>query len=840
MRPRDLTLVGFRSYADETSFSWDARDFVGIVGPIGSGKSSILDGIAFALYNQTPRSGRLTKSLINQRRDSAQVSLTFEVDGLTYKAVRSLRRSGASAHALYRVDAEADVELTDSAGEMVERIEALLGLDFSAFQRSVLLAQNQFAEFLEATGGERDQVLKGVFGFDRLDAMRDVAKGRLDALGGRLAVLADRRATAASDREDLERRRVEFVRAEERAEALEALRAPFEETKQLIVSAERRESEATQALERLDGLAMRIPGREATDALFSSVAEADEQVAGARREHEVAADALAVATRALDEVLARHGGREGIDRAGDAVAAWRRASERDIEASQAVEQAEGRSKAAEQKLEAIDEELEAAGADVEKAAASEGEARAAVDTARAAMHAAQQEHRAHALRSDLTIGQPCPVCEQIVSDVPGGRPPQALDSAEEMVASALRALEEAAAVTRAATESIAALTAAREGLSEAVAAAAADAEAGRNRRDDAAKALAAATGEVADLLGDGDDPPSLLARARAEVADAEAVAEEAKRSERDAQQRRREVEAAAQESAAALASLRTSLASLAGTLDIDLAVGETHSELEAVLERIRTEWLERRSAADDAQARAGDEAAAGRAALAELLEAAELGAADDLADVIAAAVGERSAKEAEVSLLEQRLGELEKLAEAESEHLAASELLRRIHSDLAPSRFLEFVLDERRRVLSDLASEHFEMLSAGRYRFDDHGEFDVVDLSAADAVRSPASLSGGETFLASLALALALAEIVAREGGRLDAFFLDEGFGSLDPEHLDLAMSGVERLVTGDTDRLVVIVSHVPALTDRIEDLIRLDRDPITGNTIVLSGSGAT
>ena len=81
-------------------------------------------------------------------------------------------------------------------------------------------------------------------------------------------------------------------------------------------------------------------------------------------------------------------------------------------------------------------------------------------------------------------------------------------------------------------------------------------------------------------------------------------------------------------------------------------------------------------------------------------------------------------------------------------------------------------------------------------------------------------------------------KIVSREGGRLDAFFLDEGFGSLDPEHLDLAMSGVERLVTTGPDRLVVVVSHVPALNERIEDLIVLDRDPVTGDTRVVSGSG--
>ena len=123
--------------------------------------------------------------------------------------------------------------------------------------------------------------------------------------------------------------------------------------------------------------------------------------------------------------------------------------------------------------------------------------------------------------------------------------------------------------------------------------------------------------------------------------------------------------------------------------------------------------------------------------------------------------------------------------------------------------------------------------------FADDGSFDVIDLTAAEHPRRSATLSGGETFLASLSLALALANMVTEGGGRLDAFFLDEGFGSLDEEHLDLAMEGIERLVTESADRLVVVVSHVPALRERIEDLIVLDRDPATGQTIVRRGRTA-
>ena len=213
------------------------------------------------------------------------------------------------------------------------------------------------------------------------------------------------------------------------------------------------------------------------------------------------------------------------------------------------------------------------------------------------------------------------------------------------------------------------------------------------------------------------------------------------------------------------------------------------------------------------------------------------GLGDDIVEVSTEAAKEGTALGTEITLLEKRLAELEALDRDEADLAERAALLERLHGDLRPSAFLEFVLEERRRELADLAGVHFETLSAGRYRFTEDGEFDVVDLAAAEGRRAPASLSGGEKFLASLALALALAEVVGREGGRLDAFFLDEGFGSLDPEHLELAMDGIERLVAGEVDRLVVVVSHVEAMRHRIEDLIVLGRDPVTNHTVVERGA---
>ncbi|MGH3996546.1 MAG: SbcC/MukB-like Walker B domain-containing protein, partial [Pseudonocardiaceae bacterium] len=103
-----------------------------------------------------------------------------------------------------------------------------------------------------------------------------------------------------------------------------------------------------------------------------------------------------------------------------------------------------------------------------------------------------------------------------------------------------------------------------------------------------------------------------------------------------------------------------------------------------------------------------------------------------------------------------------------------------------------------------------------------------IEHSDADEKRPVKTLSGGETFQASLALALALSQHLAGMGGstKLESIFLDEGFGTLDPESLETVAETLETLADGD--RLVGVVTHVPALAERIPVLFRVQRDTRT------------
>ena len=93
--------------------------------------------------------------------------------------------------------------------------------------------------------------------------------------------------------------------------------------------------------------------------------------------------------------------------------------------------------------------------------------------------------------------------------------------------------------------------------------------------------------------------------------------------------------------------------------------------------------------------------------------------------------------------------------------------------------------------------------------------------------RPVSTLSGGESFLAALALALALAQVVQEHAGgvRLDALFIDEGFGSLDLDSLDLAISTLEAL-GAEGGRLVGVISHVTELAQRIPTRLEVKADP--------------
>lgn len=155
------------------------------------------------------------------------------------------------------------------------------------------------------------------------------------------------------------------------------------------------------------------------------------------------------------------------------------------------------------------------------------------------------------------------------------------------------------------------------------------------------------------------------------------------------------------------------------------------------------------------------------------------------------------------------------------------ELLDKYIGNADGKKFATFAQGLTLSRLIALANRRLTDLS-DRYLLDKPGEQDedelmIVDQYMGNERRSVKTLSGGETFMISLSLALALSDL-ASKNIKLDSLFIDEGFGTLDPETLDLALNTLEKLQQ-EAQKNIGIISHVESIKERIATQIRLERN---------------
>lgn len=324
------------------------------------------------------------------------------------------------------------------------------------------------------------------------------------------------------------------------------------------------------------------------------------------------------------------------------------------------------------------------------------------------------------------------------------------------------------------------------------------------------------------------DLPTLLAEAEAlsrARADAATAAEQAQQIARSAEEALQAAQAAVTADRDALGDIRDTVAAWrpptfnATRMSEDLS--GCFDELVTWAESRATEQEVAAAAAAEAQARAAADVANHVKVLSEQLAEHDLplaGVQDDpraaervvaVAHTQAAAAAERLAE-----ALARKDEVLSKSEEARERAIVAGELRTLLRSD----KFQQWLATAALDTLVAGASTSLFELSDGQFTLThERGEFFVIDHFDADSLRSVRTLSGGETFQASLALALALSEQLAAlaVGGnaRLDSIFLDEGFGTLDPDALETVAATLENLAQGE--RMVGVVTHVAALAER-------------------------
>lgn len=936
MRPTHLSIEGLTAFRTVQEVDFGELDLFVITGPTGSGKTSILDAMTFALYGDICRvkSGEL-RDLISHGATHVKVALDFQIAGDSFRVARRMKKVGQGHDVHFvRVDGDQEIPACDSSGVTAvnKAIEATLGLDFSAFTKAVLLPQGAFHEFLKGDASARRKILIDLLDLNRYVSAGARARSQANLLSARLD---ERRQLIASEYGDAtaEQLKVAKARAKEAKAAFVDVQGIETEAKEHVRTAEA--GAATETIGDRAGTAfiqlktdledyereLTTVGEELSERRSAAKA-AEKTVKDAEKELRAAEARVTKVIAAGDEaaIALLQAAVEARKTETATLAELNEASSRltaDLSTAAEVHVASvAAEKEAKLTLDRSTREAEAARADLQHtvllleyahAAVDEESARTRLTTAIELRDAAtiaaeaaqthlrhvQQADLAATLRAGLKSGDSCPVCEGTITVVP---------KTERGFATTLKTATTAAgdadgkrlAAERDYASTAAACTAAAERLSVAVAAlpkgrisisvdeadarkAAAETAAGEASKRleqaqaahiDATKAVANRDGALREATANKagcdkeinaakkrlekaegalhaafptkvpSDVDSVLEKRLGDVRDARKTATQAADAVTQAQTARADALTAQHDSENVLSSVAARFAETrtraAASLDELERLSETglptlpsgREELGAQLEQMMTccpvyieaakEVEKRGSAARDAAVRALTKAIAPL----ELELKRDSDILESIAERREELHGQHVQAEGHVARVKENIAKRAELEAAIRDDQVRLGRFKTLADELQVNHFMAYVLEESMMRLADLASVELLRISDGRYSLvPERGGFDVIDHHNADERRSVATLSGGETFLASLALALALAGSVRDLAGssaaaRLEAIFIDEGFGALDPETLGVVLDALERLREGE--RMVGVISHVDELAQRI------------------------
>lgn len=800
MRPERIVMEGFGTFRERTEVDFDGVELFALTGNTGAGKSTIIDAMVFALYGAIPRledRGAVAPA-ISQDKVEAKVQLDFSVGGERYTAVRVVRevvtkakkttaeglRTATTKEARLerRVDGDPEV-IAGTADELTAEVERLLGLTFEHFTTCVVLPQGQFARFLHHKPRHRQDLLVELLDLGVYAEMASLARVRQKAAQQQLTFLGNElEGLGFATAEALVEQRARVATLEALLQTIDDVQPRLDENAKLIDAGRQQLAEAKDCVQRL--AVVKQP--KGVDKLAGASIDAAAVLDRATKQLVEATTAVDKAESARDEL----GDRSTFELA-----------RRDHAEVAGLRERVTNGRATVAKTERT----------LDAARRAADETRATHDKAVAALDAARLANRAADLADHLVSGEPCPVCGNQVHEVPTHDAP-ALKKAE-------KAEQKARANVESANEKVADASSKHERgvtlLAELETAV------------DALEQRLAEAGPVDDLTGRLE----AIDRADAALKAAKATERQARRAVADAETEKQQADARAADAWTAFDAARDRVALLEPP-------ATNRSDLLAAWKPL-VEW------AAEEMTRFRSEQATIEAEISsfEQQQASMLGTIAEACATAGVEPKRRPARDVTVEALADAKADVDSVVAAIDrrgaldEQIAAQNVVEavsgRLARELSANGFEKWVLDEALQRLVDAATAILFELSGGAYSLlldAKSGNFSVRDHKNAEALRSARTLSGGETFLASLALALSLADQVAEmaAGGavRLESIFLDEGFGTLDPDTLDTVATAIEEL--GSRGRMVGLVSHVRELADRMPVRYVVEKGPST------------
>ncbi|MBR2384596.1 MAG: SMC family ATPase [Clostridia bacterium] len=213
MKPLKLVIQGIRSFSDRVEIDFETvskNGLFGIFGSTGSGKSTILDSVIIALYGEI--SGHKMLELISARCKSAYVSLSFELchkdSRKSYLVERTFKLKkdgtyGGAIASLYETTSGSTVVLASQTNDVNKMIEEILGLGQNEFTKCIILPQGEFSEFVKATKSDRVRIIEKLFSLERYgERFNEKLKAKLGELDFQIKLKEENLKQFESDTKD--------------------------------------------------------------------------------------------------------------------------------------------------------------------------------------------------------------------------------------------------------------------------------------------------------------------------------------------------------------------------------------------------------------------------------------------------------------------------------------------------------------------------------------------------------------------------------------------------------------------------------------------------------------